>query len=589
MRQMYYLLLFILMPLAYGVVSCSDSKEQEMLNRAEMLIESNPDSALRLLFSIDRRDFYNKRQRAQYALMMSMALDKNSIDTTTFDVLKPAIDYYLKYGSSDEKLRTYYYQGRIFQNQGDGDNALESFTNGIDMYQKMTDSLCFARTLMARACIYYDYYDFTGYVNDCLEAASIYNSLSFYDRAYDCLLNAFGGSIILEDRKRADSLYNVCNKFCSLCPDNPELNRLLQNCNISYVTTFQSVQTIKDYIQNLEVDTLRMSNGMLNLALAFHKIGNNLKARELINYVRDNGLAFDTLKYHAVAVPILKSLGDNEEALLMYENFTRRNDSINRWKFDQKSKSIYEKHRLELKEIAEAQYTSRVIWWCVFGVAILCLVVVILFLVVLRNKAKKELALERVRVSDAENARLMSEKDLLILENKGLQLERDKKALEAENLAHKVEVIENEAESLKVLMSDKEELPVEVRKEIKIRIEMLNSLLASYITNNDQYEKSYDIWIKELTENRYEFMNSNRLAFQASHPRFVKYFEEHGLSTDEINYVCLYAIGLRGKEVGKYMRRPGHVNTSSAIRKKLGIDKHETNIGIYVRKLLRTL
>lgn len=84
-------------------------------------------------------------------------------------------------------------------------------------------------------------------------------------------------------------------------------------------------------------------------------------------------------------------------------------------------------------------------------------------------------------------------------------------------------------------------------------------------------------------------MNSNRLAFQASHPNFIRYFEDHGLTTEEINYVCLYAIGLRGKEVGSYMKKRSHVNTSSAIRKKLGIDKHETNIGIYVRKLLKSL
>ena len=154
---------------------------------------------------------------------------------------------------------------------------------------------------------------------------------------------------------------------------------------------------------------------------------------------------------------------------------------------------------------------------------------------------------------------------------------------------HRVEILENESESLKKLLETEKEIPAEVQSAIKIRIEMLNSLLASYITDNEKYEKSYEIWVKELTENTEEFMNSNRLSFQASHPRFIQYFEEHGLTKEEINYVCLYAIGLRGKEVGNYMKKRSHVNTSSAIRKKLGIDKHETNIGIYVRRLLKNL
>ncbi|MDE6633187.1 MAG: hypothetical protein K2K23_09335 [Muribaculaceae bacterium] len=205
------------------------------------------------------------------------------------------------------------------------------------------------------------------------------------------------------------------------------------------------------------------------------------------------------------------------------------------------------------------------------------------------NKAKKNLAVQTARAAELENENLKSEKERLSLENSNLQLERDKKALEAENLAHRVEVLEGESESLKALLDTPDEIPAEVQQAIKTRIEMLNSLLAGYITDNSKYEEPYDIWVKQLTDNTAEFMNSNRLAFQASHPKFIRYFEEHGLTESEINYVCLYAIGLRGKEVGNYMKKRSHVNISSAIRKKLGIDKHDTNIGIYVRKLLKTL
>ena len=57
----------------------------------------------------------------------------------------------------------------------------------------------------------------------------------------------------------------------------------------------------------------------------------------------------------------------------------------------------------------------------------------------------------------------------------------------------------------------------------------------------------------------------------------------------EINYLCLYAIGLKGKDVGNYIQLRRHYNISSEIRSKLGIDEHETNIGIYIRKLLKRL
>lgn len=141
----------VLMLFSWLMVSCSESEEQKVLNHVESVIEAHPDSALTLLRGVDKASLGSDREKAQYALLMSMALDKNYIDTTTFEVLQPAIDYYLykDKGTPDDKLRTYYYQGRIFQNQGDRDNALNSFVKGLDISSESNDSLVLARTFVA--------------------------------------------------------------------------------------------------------------------------------------------------------------------------------------------------------------------------------------------------------------------------------------------------------------------------------------------------------------------------------------------------------------------------------------------------------
>lgn len=89
-----------------------------------------------------------------------------------------------------------------------------------------------------------------------------------------------------------------------------------------------------------------------------------------------------------------------------------------------------------------------------------------------------------------------------------------------------------------------------------------------------------------LIANRDTFMESTRLSFVASHPQFIRHLESHGLTKWEINYCCLYALGLKGKEVGIYIKMRSHYNVSSDIREKLGINEHDTNLGIYLRKLL---
>lgn len=613
MRPIYHLFMLMLLLLACCITSCSNHKQQKTLNRAESLMEAHPDSALTILEGIEKSELGSKEEKARYALLMSMALDKNYIDTTSFDVLQPAIDYYLENGNPTEKLRTYYYQGRIFQNQGDRDNALNSFIQGIDVSTGSNDSLCIARILVAQGGLYDEFYDLDSYTNCHLKAAKIYKLLSYKWNEFDCLLNALNGAIASGNKTKGDSLLQLCSEFKNI-DTTQEL--ALNKHQLSHALKFGNNQEIKALIDRLDDNSNLDANVLLNIALAYNKVGDHEKAKSMLGYV-NNGEKYDTLKYLAISVPIFEDMGNYKDALAAYKNFSHKMDSINTLRFDQKAQTVEDKHNLELKAQQEAREKKQIIWESIGGFIFLIMVIIILLLLFRSNKSQKDLAIERAKISALENKQLKSENEMALqkaritelendqlkydkdktiqkakikeLENETLKAERDRKALEAENLAHRVEILENESASLKELMDSQEELPSEVQEAIKVRIEMLNALMAGYITNNDQYEKPYESWIKELTDNTEEFMNSNRLAFQVSHPRFIQYFEDHDLTVSEINYVCLYAIGLRGKEVGNYMKKRSHVNISSGIRKKLGIDKHETNIGIYVRKLLKEL
>ena len=141
-----------------AVVSCGrQGAVREKLDVAESLMNARPDSALAVLQGIPASAVKGKKASARYALLSSMALDKNYIDTTTFDILQPAI-YYTQHGTPDEQLRTYYYQGRIYQNQGDDDAAMRSFMKGCDLGKRVTDSLLLAHTLVAQGTLYLKQY-----------------------------------------------------------------------------------------------------------------------------------------------------------------------------------------------------------------------------------------------------------------------------------------------------------------------------------------------------------------------------------------------------------------------------------------------
>lgn len=595
MRQTLYIFILVIVISVVGFSSCTKPYGKEILDSAESIIERYPDSAYKILLGIDKNRLRGSRNKAKYALLMSMALDKNYLDTTTFDVIQPAIDYYLKKGSPDEKLKTHYYQAVIFINRGEKDDALKSFMNGLENISGCKDSVMIARTLVAQGIIYMDYYDMETFVDNFIDAANIYHSLYMYDQEINCLLGASLGYILIGNKERSDSILSLCENL-NLKKFGESVESEYSALKLKSAIRFDSIEYISESLNDNDSLWILDLDNALDLALGYNKLNDNRKAKLLLDYIQNSGQPFDTLKYYAISVNICRDLEDYRGAYIMYREYCNRNDSINAIKFDQKARTAENLHNLEMSEQNEKRQKNQILWFSVGCAVFLMLIIALLIILVRSNVQKKELAIERVRIKDLENAKLKTdsekltlEKEQLNLENKNLQLEKEKKDLEAENLANRIDFLEVESENLKHIIEQQHNLSPEVEEAIKKRFEMLNSLLASYISDNASYGKAYEQWVKETTENSDAFMNSNRLAFQASHPRFIKYFEERGLTTSEINYVCLYAIGLRGKEVGTYIKKRSHVNISSAIRKKLGIDVHETNLGIYVRKLLKSL
>ena len=202
------LLIFVLLIFLSISVGCNRGEKNEasqQMNIAENLLDTAPDSALIILDAIKEDELYNREMKARHSLLKSMALDKRYIDTTTFDVLQPAINYYLENGSPDERLRTLYYQGRIFRNRGEDDKAMETYMYASEV-KGITDSLTFAHLLVAKSVLYDRQYKLKEEAEIRLIAAPIYESLHKMRPAVRSYTNALVNNVILEEKSRADSI-----------------------------------------------------------------------------------------------------------------------------------------------------------------------------------------------------------------------------------------------------------------------------------------------------------------------------------------------------------------------------------------------
>lgn len=527
------------------------------MDKAENLMDAKPDSALVVLENIPSSSVKGKEAAARYALLKSIALDKNCIDTTTFDVLQPAIDYYVKNGTPDEQFRTYYYQGRIYQNQGDDDSAMQSFMNACDLRKQVTDSLLLSHTLVAQGTLYLKQYKINDFVHYNMEAAKLYKTIGKDILAIKSYTNALDGYVMQNNKPAADSLMSIC---VPMVKKNPEGEAFLFPSLLSYTVNFCSSDEIKEVLteyQNMELTT----DETMIFAEGYSKIGEYDKAMALISNINPAENTWDSLKYASIKIDILERQGKYKEAFTLYRDYSASLEHYQKELLSQDLLFSDKKHQLEMKSLMEIQDRDRIIWGTLCGIFALVIIIGWLYYRGYRSKTKH----------------ILTEK-----ENKNLRLEQ-------ENLRLEIDQLEDERDNLKELQKEQSELSKPIKDVIKNRLDLLNGLLAKEITNNDRYAEPYNKWIDTVRNDKKKFMDSTRLAFAASHPKFIEHLEQHGLSADEINYLCLYAIGLRGKEVGEYIQTKRHYIVSHEIRKKLGIDEHETNIGPYIRKLLRAL
>lgn len=548
----------------------------EKLDMAESLMDSKPDSALTVLEGIPVSKVKGKEVSARYALLKSMALDKNCIDTTTFDVLQPAIDYYIKHGTPDEQLRTYYYQGRIYQNQGDDDSAMCSFMNGSDLGESVTDSLLLAHTLVAQGTLYLKQYKISEFIHNNIEAAKLYGAIGREALAIKSYTNVLDGYVMTNDKQAADSILSIC---VPLVQKNPDGEAFLFPSILSYTINFGSPKEIKEFLTEYQ-DMEPTTDDAMIIAQGYSKIGEYDKALALLSGISMSESTWDSLKYASVKIDILERQGKHEQALNLYKDYSAMLERYQKELLSQDLLFADKKHHLEMKSLMEIRDKDRIIGLTLCSIFVLVILVGWQYYRGYLGRTKRVLA-------EKENENLKLEQDNLRKEKEKAELERDKKTLEADNLRLEISQLESERDHLKELQREQSELAKPIQKVIKSRLDMLNGLLAREITRNDSYAEPYNKWIETIRNDKKKFMDSTRLAFAASHPRFMEYFEQRGLTADEINYLCLYAIGLRGKEVGEYIQMKRHYIISHEIRKKLGIDEHETNIGLYIRRLMK--
>ena len=545
-------LLFILVFAATFVACNRHSEHWATITEMETIIEERPDSVLNVLQAIDTNKLVGDEERAKHALLLSMALDKNVIDKTDFEVLQPAIDYYEDNGSATDKLRTYYYQGRIYHNRGDEAAAMESYVKAINIGENSDDILTKARLFVAKGNIYNSLMRWDNAINANLQAAEYFYQMDKINSYVNCILKACNGYIHNDDCANAQRILDKCSNYISEV-SNEKLNLYYAAKLTLQIKTGDSrniLTTIDEYFVSVPIT----NRDYLTIANAYIAIGENNKALDILEGRDYFSNISKEMKYYATLVAIYENLHNYQLAHEANKKFYELYDAHVYSVFEQDTQFVEERHNLEMAKAKETEARNRLTI-----IVLSCIVALLISLYVL-NLIRKQLKRSRV-----ENAQLLSEKALYEQMYNEVVAERD--ALN--------EMIANNT------------IKEEAMEVIKKRLGVLNTIIVSHLSAKDTDIKRANEELEHLIANRNDFIKSTRLTLEENYPHFFAYLHDKGLEEFEIDFCCLYAIGLKGKEIKAYTNLTRHYKDSSEVRQKLGLSESDTNLSIFLQKLLK--
>lgn len=545
---------------AVVLLSCSkaDLETERTLEDVASFIEERPDSALTILDTMDSFSLTTSALKARHSLLLAMARDKNYIDDTTDSIIAPAVSWYRRHGSADEKLLMNYYRGRIAMNVGDYETAMRWFADGSRFSEKARNKVWSGRLCNAKFQVYQHLFDSSSAIDAALRSADYYAAAGELSRYYDAINNV--ACVYEQLLDTANALH-----YLGILRDNwDELDESQHSCYYAGMLSISSDKKplLEQYLCDVNDEQVIY---WVIVAKSYFEIGNYEQASRALK-MAEKYVGTQGLDYKWVNALVQEATGEYRSAAKSYREFIGANGNNNIDIFESDTKFVEER-------IATNRTINHQLY--IILIIVLSLMVSFLFGILLW-----------VRHSSLKKIRKMSEKahkaetELLEKENRRLEEERIRAVREKEEY----ERMYNEAVSrIELLERIKKEprLGKGVRDVVDKYLSVLNKFIAAHVSKT--FDKEAKAELAALMGEQKDFLKSIGLAFSLSHPNFIGYLNKCRLNDWEKGCCCMFCIGLNNSEIADYLKRPSFKNDLTTIRGKLKVERR-TNIGIFLQK-----
>ena len=508
------------------ILSCSDPYLDGVLDRAETMMEEHPDTSLAMLRRLDPAVIDTPGRKARYALDYAMALDKNWVDTADVDVIRPALNHYRLSFSRKPRFLSRYYYARILENGQSLEEAIQAFSEAEHGFRKGLDSAYLIRICAAKGRIYAKQFideKAEAALEDAVRYARSLKDAENEQRMMLSLADFYGAT------GRPARMDSVLMMMGAPLPG-LELWKARSVASLVFQDPADSIRFRDDwglFCRTVERRPESLGrNGVVGYLLFRKRFAESLS--ELSREQAESLPLSERITHWGQRRDAYLGLGDYEGAFHAQGRYSSLVEELSLRQFRSDLRSAEDRYEARLE-----RYRNRML-------NVLLAVLFLLMVAMLCRAMKKKRRMQEM-LSD-----LRGEYEMLV------RL-RETELVRNEYFARK---LENRLRALKPYFTD--EFPDELYDSTELR---------------------------RMTVDSKEMLRNVGFLFGIYHPKFILALEGKGLSELEVGYCCLYALGFTGKEIPDKLRRNSFYNTSSAIRRKVGLGPHDTNLSIWIRNL----
>lgn len=508
------------------------------LKNIELYSQDKPAEALNELASMDRQLLNSDKEKALYALLYSMALDKNYIDLKSDSLITPAVQYYSHTRDKNHKFLSYYYQARIYENAGCYDDALSAYMKAeqnictkvppayrVRLYcgkervyvrQFATDK-ALEEVMKARqiSCIIEDP---NFYINNCIDAVTFYHRQKKSERAKQIL----DSLAMWMDEKGVGypSYYYMSVVKNKMYHQNASRESILDDYN-NYKKACLDENRPADPLFDVDVLT---------------KLGRLNEARTLFETIQlPNGCSpYDSLSYYISASELYRNTKEFDKYIVNHDKYDWISETMTLSVFNKDVRYLQERYKSKLKQ--EISLRRNIILSLIIVALVLSLITFII--IYARNKREYRSALE-------------------------------------EALA--------EYSFFKSMFSEENHIPGNVRQIIQNHLSSIEPFLTR-IPRGDISRSD----LQRIKVNNQETLRSIALLYALSYPTFVSKLVNKGLDAQEIGLCSLYASGYVSKELSNIVGTGSIYRMNTSIRKKIGEAVNNQTLPSWLRHLLNS-